>query len=101
MSRYNNGQSRLDPADPRYRIPQPRPGQLDRAAQRTYDRPFELDTDFDVVDENGDVLVSVHQLPRNIYDGMQLSLRRGTDRLPATVVDIDQFYGLVAVRVSS
>jgi hypothetical protein len=97
MSRFPSGPR--DPSDPRYRIPQARPGMLDREPRRTFDRPFELDADLSVRDDSGDVLLSVHQLPRNIYDKMELVLRADGGRHPATIVDIDRFYGLVAARL--
>ena len=99
MSRYHSGPARRDPADSRYKIPQARPGMIDREQRRTHDRPFEVDCDLTVRDEGGNVLISVHQLPRSIYDGMQLVLRDGGQRHAGTVVDVDRFYGLVAARI--
>lgn len=69
-------------------LPTPRP-------RKKYDRPFELRCDQDVLDENGDVLVSIHQLPRSVEEGMKIVLAAG---VAAVVVDVDRFYGLVAIR---
>jgi hypothetical protein len=99
MSRYHSGPARRDPADARYKIPQARPGMLDREPRRTHDRPFEVDCDLTVRDGDGNVLLSVHQLPRSIYDGMDLVLRDADIRHAAKVVDIDRFYGLVAAHI--
>jgi cytochrome c-type biogenesis protein CcmE len=66
---------------------------------RAYDRPYELACELDVTDENGDVLVSHHLLPRSVAEGMGVVLRTPEGRFDGTVTDVDWFYGLVAIRV--
>jgi hypothetical protein len=67
-------------------------------SRRTYDRPFTVNCDVDVLDDNGDILASIHQLPRSVEEGMQVLISRPEGQLPARVVDVDRFYGLVSLR---
>lgn len=76
-------------------LPTPRP-----MVRRVYDRPFVVNgCDMSTLDEDGDVLVSIHLMPRSVDEDMKVILNHPGGSSPGTVTDVDRLYGLVAVRL--
>lgn len=85
---------------PRSRLPDvrdlPTPSQRPR---RSFDRPFTVNCDTTILDEEGDVLVTAHQMPRTVEEGMRVLVSFPEGPRHATVRDVDRFYGLVSLRL--
>lgn len=93
MSKYRPPRSRLlDVND----LPPPRV-----TPQRSFDRPFSVNCVPDVLDDDGNILISIHLLPRSVEEGMQVLVNNPAGQTPATVVDVDRLYGLVALRLET